>query len=423
MGSELGELPDLMTSPASEPDLSYLVLGDGQRIAIRHRVAQAGQPTILFLPGYASDMAGLKATAIDQFCAAQGFGCLWLDYSGTGQSAGEFAEGTLERWLDEVLAVIDRAAPAERLIVAGSSMGGWIALLAALRRPDRVAALLGIAAAPDFTDWGYSADDKAALLRDGRLEQFNPDGPGSSITHRGFWQSGEALRLLDAPIELSIPVRLIHGVDDGTVPITVPLKLVEQIASPDVQLRLIKSGGHNLSGPHEIDAILRELGDLAALVDLSRPLTTSGMAFDKKDRPVTQFLHSMLRVSDPQATIDFFRLIGLEERRRKDVPQGKFTLIFLGAGDDVAEVELTHNWDESGYDGGRNFGHLAFRVDDIYATCRALAEAGVTINRPPRDGHMAFVRSPDGISVELLQKGDALSPAEPWASMPNSGEW
>ncbi len=138
---------------------------------------------------------------------------------------------------------------------------------------------------------------------------------------------------------------------------------------------------------------------------------------------MTQFLHSMLRVSDPQATIDFFNLIGLEERRRKDVPQGKFTLIFLGAGDDIAEVELTHNWDQTGYDGGRNFGHLAFRVEDIYATCQTLADAGVIINRPPRDGYMAFVRSPDGISVELLQRGSALDPVEPWASMPNTGEW
>ena len=137
---------------------------------------------------------------------------------------------------------------------------------------------------------------------------------------------------------------------------------------------------------------------------------------------MTSFLHSMLRVSDPQATIDFFKLIGLEERRRTDVPEGKFTLIFLGAGDDKAEVELTHNWEETSYDGGRNFGHLAFRVDNIYATCRRLADAGVTINRPPRDGHMAFVRSPDGISVELLQDG-RLDPAEPWASMPNTGSW
>lgn len=137
-----------------------------------------------------------------------------------------------------------------------------------------------------------------------------------------------------------------------------------------------------------------------------------------------RFLHAMLRVSDPQAAIRFFDLLGLKERRRKDVPEGRFTLIFLGVpGDEGGEVELTHNWDESGYPGGRNFGHLAYEVDDIYESCRRLAEGGVTINRPPRDGRMAFVRSPDGISVELLQKGDALAPAEPWASMPNSGEW
>ena len=136
-----------------------------------------------------------------------------------------------------------------------------------------------------------------------------------------------------------------------------------------------------------------------------------------------KFLHSMLRVSDPQATIAFFTLLGLEERRRKDVPDGKFTLIFLGAPGDEGEVELTHNWEESGYDGGRNFGHLAFHVDDIYATCGRLQAGGVTINRPPRDGHMAFVKSPDGISIELLQKGDRLPPAEPWASMSNTGSW
>ena len=136
-----------------------------------------------------------------------------------------------------------------------------------------------------------------------------------------------------------------------------------------------------------------------------------------------KFLHSMLRVSDPDATVAFFELLGLEERRRRDVPDGKFTLIFLGAPGDDGEVELTHNWGETGYDGGRNFGHLAFLVDDIYATCAALQAGGVTINRPPRDGHMAFVKSPDGISIELLQKGDRLAPAEPWASMSNTGSW
>ena len=135
-----------------------------------------------------------------------------------------------------------------------------------------------------------------------------------------------------------------------------------------------------------------------------------------------RFLHSMIRVSDPQATVAFFQLLGLEERRRMEVPEGRFTLIFLGVPGDDAEVELTHNWEESGYADGRNFGHLAFRVDDIYATCRTLMDNGVTINRPPRDGHMAFVKSPDGISVELLQQGK-LEPAEPWLSMPNTGSW
>ena len=137
-----------------------------------------------------------------------------------------------------------------------------------------------------------------------------------------------------------------------------------------------------------------------------------------------KFLHSMLRVSDPDATIAFFKLLGLEEKRRFDVPQGKYTLIFLAApGDEGGEVELTHNWDERGYEGGRNFGHLAYRVDNIYETCQRLVDAGVTINRPPRDGHMAFVRSPDNISIELLQAGDRLPPQEPWASMANVGKW
>jgi lactoylglutathione lyase len=137
-----------------------------------------------------------------------------------------------------------------------------------------------------------------------------------------------------------------------------------------------------------------------------------------------KFLHSMLRVSDPDATIRFFNLLGLEERRRMDNEAGRYTLIFLRVpGDDGREVELTHNWGESGYSGGRNFGHLAYEVDDIYESCRRLMDAGVTINRPARDGRMAFVRSPDGISVELLQKGAALAPAEPWASMVNTGEW
>ncbi|MFC7499140.1 VOC family protein [Enterovirga sp. GCM10030262] len=138
-----------------------------------------------------------------------------------------------------------------------------------------------------------------------------------------------------------------------------------------------------------------------------------------------KYLHTMVRVSDPAESLRFFELLGLRELRRHDHEQGRFTLIFLAApGDEDAQVELTHNWDhEGGYEGGRNFGHLAYRVGDIYEVCRRLMDQGVTINRPPRDGRMAFVRSPDGISVELLQEGEALPPAEPWASMENVGTW
>jgi lactoylglutathione lyase len=144
-----------------------------------------------------------------------------------------------------------------------------------------------------------------------------------------------------------------------------------------------------------------------------------------------EYLHTMIRVTDLKATIAFFELMGFVETRRIDNEKGRFTLVFLAASGDVDAarkeqaplVELTHNWDPEAYTGGRNFGHLAYRVDDIYATCKKLMDAGVTINRPPRDGHMAFIRTPDNISIELLQKGGALAPAEPWASMPNTGVW
>jgi lactoylglutathione lyase len=138
-----------------------------------------------------------------------------------------------------------------------------------------------------------------------------------------------------------------------------------------------------------------------------------------------KYLHTMVRISDVAASLKFYcDALGLEVLSRKDYPQGKFTLIFLAApGDSTAQVELTHNWEPEQYGGGRNFGHLAYAVDDIYAACERLQKHGVTINRPPRDGRMAFVRSPDNISIELLQKDAALAPREPWASMPNTGAW
>ncbi len=137
-----------------------------------------------------------------------------------------------------------------------------------------------------------------------------------------------------------------------------------------------------------------------------------------------KFLHGMIRVSDPQATIAFFELLGLKEIQRYENEEGRFTLIFLAVpGNEDAQIELTHNWGEGGYDGGRNFGHFAYAVDDIYEVCQRLLDNGVTINRPPRDGFMAFVRTPDDISIELIQSGDRLPAAEPWASMPNVGTW
>ncbi len=137
-----------------------------------------------------------------------------------------------------------------------------------------------------------------------------------------------------------------------------------------------------------------------------------------------RYLHTMVRVTDLAASIRFYELLGLREVRRSEHPQGRFTLVFMAApGDEKAQIELTWNWDAEAYAGGRNFGHIAYAVEDIYESCRRLMAGGVTINRPPRDGRMAFVRSPDGISIELLQDGPALPPAEPWASMPNVGTW
>ena len=249
------------TTELAPPDLAYFDPGDGRRIAYRSRDPKGGSPTILFLPGYASDMEGAKASAIDAFCAARGAGCLRIDYSGTGSSGGKFEDGTLARWLDEALAAIDLLTEGP-LILAGSSMGGWLALHAALRRKERVKAVLGIAAAPDFTHWGYTQEQVDTMRREGRVEQPNPYGPEPSVTWLGFWESGAELHLLYKPIDLIIPIRLVHGELDEDVPMGVPIKLMADLRSSDVQLRLIKNGGHRLSEPHEIHAILVELHGL-----------------------------------------------------------------------------------------------------------------------------------------------------------------
>ncbi len=255
-------MADTMTAPTIAPtQLSYLDPGDGRKIAYRYRAPPPDAPTVLFLPGYASDMEGAKAEAIDAYCATRQVGCLRFDYSGTGSSGGDFADGTLNRWLEEVLAAIDLISEGP-LVLAGSSMGGWLALHAAMHRKDRVKALLGIAAAPDFTDWGYTAEQKDVLRRGGKLEQPNPYGPEPSVTWLSFWQSGAEHRLLNNVIDLIIPIRLVHGELDEEVGLGVALQLLRELRSSDVQLRLIKGAGHRLSEPHEIHAILVELHGL-----------------------------------------------------------------------------------------------------------------------------------------------------------------
>ena len=232
---------------------------DDRRIAYRLREGRA--PTLMFFPGYASDMEGAKALALDAFAERRGLAMLRFDYSGTGSSGGSFEEGTLERWLDESLAAVDRLTEGP-LVLIGSSMGGWIALHAAVGRPPRVAAVVGIAAAPDFTEWGFTNEQKAELERAGRIEEANPYGPEPQIVTRAFRESGQRLLLLDGEIAIHCPVRLVHGEQDEDVPLDVAFRTMRRLRSADVQLLTVKGGGHRLSEPHEIAAILRTVAGL-----------------------------------------------------------------------------------------------------------------------------------------------------------------
>jgi pimeloyl-ACP methyl ester carboxylesterase len=251
--------------PVPEPaPLAYFDPGDGRKIAFRQRPKnpEIPGPTLVFLPGYGSDMEGTKAVEIDRFAAVAGLGYLRLDYSGTGSSGGEFADGTLTRWLDEVVAAIDLLVDGPVLLI-GSSMGGWLALHAALKRPDRIAAIIGVAAAPDFTDWGFNPEQRQSLLTTSRFEVADANGGPPLVTHARFVESGASLRMLHSPILISCPVRLIHGEKDEDVPVGVAFKLLDSIHSADVQLIVIKQGGHRLSRPHEIEALMRTVAALA----------------------------------------------------------------------------------------------------------------------------------------------------------------
>lgn len=239
--------------------IRFHTLPDGRRIAFRH--ASGTGPALVFLPGYLSDMAGSKACAVFDWAVREGRACLLLDYSGCGQSSGDFADGTLSRWRDEVLALIAELTAA-KVVLIGSSMGGWMMLLVALAIPARIAALVGIAAAPDFTDWGYDAAQQAMLAAGATVFEASPYGPEPTPTTAAFWADGQAQRVLDGTIALTCPVRLLHGQTDADVPWELALRLAAALHSADVQVTLVKDGDHRLSRAADIALLLHTLATL-----------------------------------------------------------------------------------------------------------------------------------------------------------------
>ena len=233
---------------------------DVQGREIAYRLRTGVSPTLVFLPGYASDMEGAKALALDAFAERRGLGMLRFDYSGTGSSGGQFEDGTLALWLEESLSALDTLTEGP-LILIGSSMGGWIALHLAQLRPERIQAVVGIAAAPDFTEWGFPDHLKARLGAGETLRRESPYG-GEQVTTAAFWSSGQELLIFERPIAIDCPVRLVHGERDDDVPLDVAFRTMSALRSPDVQLNVIKGGGHRLSEPHEIEAILRTVANL-----------------------------------------------------------------------------------------------------------------------------------------------------------------
>ena len=239
--------------------IAYHEMPGGQRIAFRY--LPGSEPALVFLPGYMSDMDGGKATALFEWALESGNECLLLDYSGCGHSDGDFAEGTLSRWRDEVLALIE-AQVSNPVVLVGSSMGGWLMLLVGEKLGARLRGLVGIASAPDFTDWGRSDEDKARLEAGETVFDTNPYGPEPTPIHPAFWADGQAQRRLDREIPLDCPVRLIHGFEDEDVPWEVSQRLVVALRSSDVHLTLVKGGGHRLSREEDIALLLRTVATI-----------------------------------------------------------------------------------------------------------------------------------------------------------------
>ena len=231
------------------------------RLAYRH--TPGAGPTVLFLPGYASDMSGTKALALEAWARAKGQAFLRFDYAGCGESEGTFEEQTLADWRDDALAVIDELIDGP-VVLVGSSMGGWLMLLVARMRSERVVGIVGVAPAPDFTDWGFTTDEKMHLLQTGRLERANPYGPEPTVYTRPFWSSGEANRLMSGEIAIDCPARLLHGMRDADVPWHRSGRLAELLRSPHVQCWLVKDGDHRLSREADLALLIRAVEEVIA---------------------------------------------------------------------------------------------------------------------------------------------------------------
>ena len=240
-------------------DIRFHEMPDRRRIAFR--LVEGAGPALVFLPGYMSDMAGSKATALFEWAREKGRACLLLDYSGCGKSDGDFAEGRLSRWRDEALALID-AQVRGPVVLVGSSMGGWLMLLVGLALGERLAGLVGVAAAPDFTDWGRSDADKSRLRAGETVYDANRYGPEPTPLHPGFFADGQAHLLLRGKIALDCPVRLLHGQRDADVPWETSLRLAAALRSGDVQVTLVKDGDHRLSREQDIALLLRTLATI-----------------------------------------------------------------------------------------------------------------------------------------------------------------
>ena len=232
---------------------------DRPRLAYHHTEGRG--PAVVFLPGYASDMTGGKATALEAWAKRAGRAFLRFDYAGCGASEGRFEEQTLADWRDDALAMMDHAVTGP-VVLVGSSMGGWLMLLAAKARAGRIHALVGVAPAPDFTDWGFSPEEKMYLLQHGRLERPNPYGPKPTLYTRAFWQSGEANRVMFGEIAVDCPVRFLQGQKDPDVPWHRTCRLAELIRSADVQTWLVKDGDHRLSRDADIALLIRAVEDV-----------------------------------------------------------------------------------------------------------------------------------------------------------------